>query len=82
MSTLSKKGTESQVAFGKESSLLAREKLCIGLSIFEMVLTKLRAFLEQDKDVWDKYEEPPEHSVLQVRGLMGLIGFVLSNFCC
>ena len=68
MSTLSKKGTESQVAFGKESSLLAREKLCIGLSIFEMVLTKLRAFLEQDKDVWDKYEEPPEHSVLQVWG--------------
>ena len=56
-----------QLEFAKESALLSKEKLCIGLSMFEMVLSKLRTFLDQDKEVWEKEEPAPEHSVMEVR---------------
>ena len=55
-----------QQQFAKESSLLAKEKLCLGLSMFEMVLNKLRTFLSQDKEVWDRDEPAPAHSVMEV----------------
>ena len=56
-----------QLEFAKESALLSKEKLCIGLSMFEMVLSKLRTFLDQDKEVWEKEEPAPAHSVMEVR---------------
>ena len=56
-----------QLEFAKESALLSKEKLCIGLSMFEMVLSKLRTFLDQDKEVWEKEEPAPKHSVMEVR---------------
>jgi len=38
-------GTKDQESIAKENILLTREKLCFGLSIFEVILTKIHSYL-------------------------------------
>jgi cytoplasmic FMR1 interacting protein len=41
---------EQQSVIAKEGDLLTRERLCCGLSIFEVILTRIRGFL--DDPIW------------------------------
>ncbi|XP_071452530.1 cytoplasmic FMR1-interacting protein isoform X2 [Hetaerina americana] len=47
---IEKNGTPKQAMIAREGDLLTRERLCCGLSIFEVVLSRLRSFL--DDPVW------------------------------
>lgn len=46
----------------REGDLLTRERLCCGLSIFEVVLSRLRSFL--DDPIW--VGPPPANGVMNV----------------
>lgn len=46
----------------REGDLLTRERLCCGLSIFEVVLNRLRSFL--DDPVW--IGPPPTNGVMNI----------------
>ncbi|CAL8393900.1 unnamed protein product [Boreogadus saida] len=39
-------GTPQQIAIAREGDLLTKERLCCGLSMFEVILTRVRTFLE------------------------------------
>lgn len=39
-----------QIAIAREGDLLTKERLCCGLSMFEVILTRVRAFL--DDPIW------------------------------
>uniref|UniRef100_A0A672H944 Cytoplasmic FMR1-interacting protein n=1 Tax=Salarias fasciatus TaxID=181472 RepID=A0A672H944_SALFA len=39
-------GTPQQIAIAREGDLLTKERLCCGLSMFEVILTRVRGFLE------------------------------------
>uniref|UniRef100_A0A668RW16 Cytoplasmic FMR1-interacting protein n=1 Tax=Oreochromis aureus TaxID=47969 RepID=A0A668RW16_OREAU len=43
-------GTPQQIAIAREGDLLTKERLCCGLSMFEVILTRVRGFL--DDPVW------------------------------
>ncbi|MGH0171434.1 UNVERIFIED_CONTAM: hypothetical protein FKN15_060154 [Acipenser sinensis] len=43
-------GTPQQIAIAREGDLLTKERLCCGLSMFEVILTRVRNFL--DDDIW------------------------------
>ncbi|TNM87595.1 hypothetical protein fugu_005816 [Takifugu bimaculatus] len=43
-------GTPQQIAIAREGDLLTKERLCCGLSMFEVILTRVRAFL--DDPIW------------------------------
>uniref|UniRef100_A0A4W4GN80 Cytoplasmic FMR1-interacting protein n=1 Tax=Electrophorus electricus TaxID=8005 RepID=A0A4W4GN80_ELEEL len=43
-------GTPQQIAIAREGDLLTKERLCCGLSMFEVILTRIRAFL--DDSIW------------------------------
>ncbi|XP_023379364.1 cytoplasmic FMR1-interacting protein 1 [Pteropus vampyrus] len=43
-------GTPQQIAIAREGDLLTKERLCCGLSMFEVILTRVRTFL--DDPVW------------------------------
>ncbi|XP_048453847.1 cytoplasmic FMR1-interacting protein 1 homolog [Rhincodon typus] len=43
-------GTPQQVAIAREGDLLTKERLCCGLSMFEVILTRIRQFL--DDPIW------------------------------
>uniref|UniRef100_A0AAX7TJZ8 Cytoplasmic FMR1-interacting protein n=1 Tax=Astatotilapia calliptera TaxID=8154 RepID=A0AAX7TJZ8_ASTCA len=43
-------GTPQQIAIAREGDLLTKERLCCGLSMFEVILTRVRGFLEDP--VW------------------------------
>ncbi|KAM3934209.1 cytoplasmic FMR1-interacting protein 1 isoform 3-T3 [Leptodactylus fuscus] len=43
-------GTPQQVAIAREGDLLTKERLCCGLSMFEVILTRVRSFL--DDPIW------------------------------
>uniref|UniRef100_A0A4W3JQ47 CYRIA/CYRIB Rac1 binding domain-containing protein n=1 Tax=Callorhinchus milii TaxID=7868 RepID=A0A4W3JQ47_CALMI len=43
-------GTPQQVAIAREGDLLTKERLCCGLSMFEVILTRIRCFL--DDVIW------------------------------
>lgn len=51
-----------QAMISREGDLLTRERLCCGLSIFEVVLNRLRSFL--DDPVW--VGPPPANGVMNV----------------
>lgn len=51
-----------QSMIAKEGDLLTRERLCCGLSIFEVVLSRLRSFL--DDPIW--VGPPPANGVLNI----------------
>ncbi|KAB0392601.1 hypothetical protein E2I00_016532, partial [Balaenoptera physalus] len=43
-------GTPQQIAIAREGDLLTKERLCCGLSMFEVILARIRAFL--DDPIW------------------------------
>ncbi|XP_032879162.1 cytoplasmic FMR1-interacting protein 1 isoform X2 [Amblyraja radiata] len=43
-------GTPQQVAIAREGDLLTKERLCCGLSMFEVILTRIQLFL--DDSIW------------------------------
>ncbi|XP_072268911.1 cytoplasmic FMR1-interacting protein 1 isoform X3 [Pyxicephalus adspersus] len=43
-------GTPQQIAIAREGDLLTKERLCCGLSMFEVILTRVRGFL--DDAIW------------------------------
>ena len=45
---ITKHGSQEQAANAKDAELLTRERLCRALSMFEVVLQKMRAFLKKD----------------------------------
>ncbi|KAJ4432395.1 hypothetical protein ANN_21014 [Periplaneta americana] len=59
---IEKLGTPKQAMIAREGDLLTRERLCCGLSIFEVVLSRLRSFL--DDPIW--VGPPPANGVLNV----------------
>ncbi|XP_026473678.1 cytoplasmic FMR1-interacting protein-like [Ctenocephalides felis] len=59
---IDKLGTAKQASIAREGDLLTRERLCCGLSIFEVVLLRLRGFL--DDPIWSG--PPPTNGVLNV----------------
>ncbi|XP_022901321.1 cytoplasmic FMR1-interacting protein [Onthophagus taurus] len=50
VTNIEKLGTAKQAMIAREGDLLTRERLCCGLSIFEVVLNRLRSFL--DDPIW------------------------------
>ncbi|XP_044741705.1 cytoplasmic FMR1-interacting protein [Chrysoperla carnea] len=59
---IDKFGTAKQAMIAREGDLLTRERLCCGLSIFEVVLNRLKTFL--DDPIW--VGSPPVNGVLNV----------------
>lgn len=59
---IEKLGTAKQAMISREGDLLTRERLCCGLSIFEVVLNRLRSYL--DDPVW--VGPPPTNGVMNV----------------
>lgn len=59
---IEKLGTAKQAMISREGDLLTRERLCCGLSIFEVVLNRLRSFL--DDPIW--VGPPPPNGVINV----------------
>ncbi|XP_015370869.1 PREDICTED: cytoplasmic FMR1-interacting protein [Diuraphis noxia] len=55
-------GTAKQVTIARDGDLLTRERLCCGLSIFEVVLSRLRGML--DDPVW--VGPPPQNGVMNI----------------
>lgn len=55
-------GTAKQAMIAREGDLLTRERLCCGLSIFEVVLSRLRGFL--DDPIW--VGPPPANGVINI----------------
>lgn len=53
---------EQQAEIAGEGDLLTRERLCCGLSVFEIVLTRIKSFL--DDPVW--------HGALPANGVMNI----------
>ncbi len=51
VSNIEKLGTAKQTVIAREGDLLTRERLCCGLSVFEMILNRIRAFLADDP-IW------------------------------
>ena len=46
---INKHGSQQQAANARDAELLTRERLCRALSMFEVVLQKMRGFLKKDK---------------------------------
>ena len=57
---IDKLGTDKQLDVARQGDLLTKERLCCGLSLFEVILTKTKSFLENE-DVW---HGPPPRLVL------------------
>lgn len=57
-----KKCSIQQASIAREGDLLTRERLCCGLSIFEVVLSRLRSFL--DDPIW--VGPPPVNGVMNI----------------
>ncbi|CAN0347133.1 unnamed protein product [Lampetra fluviatilis] len=55
-------GTPQQIAIAREGDLLTKERLCCGLSMFEVILSRVRAYL--DDPVWRG--PPPTNGVMHV----------------
>lgn len=51
VSMVTKHGTQQQLTNAKDSDLLTKERLCRALSMFEVVLKRLRDILMKDKEV-------------------------------
>ncbi|KAI5738893.1 hypothetical protein M8J77_012386 [Diaphorina citri] len=62
VSNIDRLGTAKQAMIAREGDLLTRERLCCGLSIFEVVLNRLRGFL--DDPIW--VGPPPTNGVINI----------------
>lgn len=51
VSMVTKHGSQQQIANAKDSDLLTKERLCRALSMFEVVLKRIRDMLMKDKEV-------------------------------
>uniref|UniRef100_A0A5S6QGB0 Cytoplasmic FMR1-interacting protein n=1 Tax=Trichuris muris TaxID=70415 RepID=A0A5S6QGB0_TRIMR len=61
--TVERYGTEKQVSLAQEGELLTRERLCCGLSIFEVLLTRMKNYLVDP--IWFG-STPPSNSVMYI----------------
>ncbi|XP_070541598.1 cytoplasmic FMR1-interacting protein 2-like [Ptychodera flava] len=61
---IDKYGTQQQLKTIKEGAVLTKERLCVGLSMFEVVLRQIATFL--DDPVWDGRNTPPANGVMNV----------------
>ena len=52
VSMVSKHGTQLQIANAKDSDLLTKERLCRALSMFEVVMQRIRSILMKDERVF------------------------------
>ncbi|CAH1778161.1 unnamed protein product [Owenia fusiformis] len=59
---MSKLGTKQQADIAAEGDLLTRERLCCGLSVFEIVLTRIKSFLTDS--IW--------HGMVPTNGVMNI----------
>ncbi|XP_013390578.1 cytoplasmic FMR1-interacting protein 2 isoform X3 [Lingula anatina] len=59
---ITKLGTKQQTDIAAEGDLLTRERLCCGLSMFEIVLTRIKSFL--DDPIWNG--DPPPNGVMNI----------------
>ncbi|KAL3880811.1 hypothetical protein ACJMK2_033018 [Sinanodonta woodiana] len=59
---ISKLGNAKQADIAAEGDLLTRERLCCGLSMFEVLLTRIRSYL--DDEVWRG--KPPMNGVMNI----------------
>ncbi len=59
---IEKLGTAKQASIAREGDLLTRERLCCGLSIFEVILTRIKSYL--DDPVWAG--PPPVNGVMHI----------------
>ena len=59
---IEKLGTAKQAQIAREGDLLTRERLCCGLSIFEVILNRIKGFLEDA--VW--HGKSPVNGVLNI----------------
>ena len=66
MQNIDKLGNAKQAQIAREGDLLTRERLCCGLSIFEVILNRVRSFLESDPGVWQGASRPPANGVVNV----------------
>ena len=64
VSMVSKHGTHQQLANARDSDLLTKERLCRALSMFEVVLCRMRDILMKDRDLW--MGPPPINGVMNV----------------
>ncbi|XP_029439479.1 cytoplasmic FMR1-interacting protein 2 isoform X2 [Rhinatrema bivittatum] len=55
-------GTPQQIAIAREGDLLTKERLCCGLSMFEVILTRIRSYLQDA--IWRG--PPPTNGVMHV----------------
>ncbi|OCT88143.1 hypothetical protein XELAEV_18016776mg, partial [Xenopus laevis] len=55
-------GTPKQIAIAREGDLLTKERLCCGLSMFEVILTRIRSYLQDP--IWRG--PPPTNGVMHV----------------
>ncbi|RWS24327.1 cytoplasmic FMR1-interacting protein-like protein, partial [Leptotrombidium deliense] len=63
-------GTAKQVSIAKEGDLLTKERLCCGLSIFDVILSRIRGYMLENDDqaaVWiGTTVAPPPNGVIYV----------------
>ncbi|XP_061164515.1 cytoplasmic FMR1-interacting protein 2-like [Saccostrea echinata] len=59
---INRHGSSQQKLLVASSDLLTKERLCCGLSMFEVVLNKIRAFL--DSDIW--HGQHPKNGVINI----------------
>lgn len=60
--TIERLGTAKQACIAKEGDLLTKERLCCGLSVFEVILTRIKSYL--DDPLW--VGPPPTNGVMNV----------------
>lgn len=59
---IEKLGNAKQAQIAREGDLLTRERLCCGLSIFEVILNRIKSYL--DDPVW--HGKPPSNGVVNI----------------
>ena len=59
---IEKIGTDQQISIAGEGDLLTRERLCCGLSMFEVVLSRIREYI--DDPLWKG--QPPANGVMNI----------------
>lgn len=80
LSTITKLGTKEQIANAREGDVLTKERLCCGLSIFEVVLKRIKKFLVHE--IWQ--EMPPSNGVMNIdecREFHRLWSAIQFNYC-
>ncbi|KAK3742408.1 hypothetical protein QZH41_020714 [Actinostola sp. cb2023] len=80
VSIINRLGTKEQILNAQEGALLTKERLCRGLSIFEVVLRRIKSFLTAD--VWK--EPTPANGVMSIdecREFHRLWSAIQFNYC-